>query len=69
VREGFSRKDDILPDRMLKEPLPDAGPATGQVVRDLDGLLDEYYAALGYDNEGIPTRARLEKLGLDDMVP
>lgn len=68
VREGFSRKDDILPDRMLREPLPDAGPATGQVVRDLDGLLDEYYAALGYDNDGIPTKTKLQDLGLDDMV-
>jgi aldehyde:ferredoxin oxidoreductase len=68
VREGFSRKDDTLPDRMLHEPLPDAGPATGQMIRDLDGLLDEYYAALGYNNEGIPTRAKLRQLGLEDMV-
>jgi len=68
VREGFSRKDDTLPQRMLQEPLPNAGPATGQVVRDLDGLLDEYYAALGYSSDGIPTRERVKDLGLEDMT-
>jgi len=65
VREGFSRKDDILPERMLTEPLPDAGPATGQVVRNLDALLDEYYDSLGYSGDGIPTPETLRRLELD----
>ncbi len=65
VREGFSRKDDTLPDRMRSEPLPDAGPATGEMVRNLDGLLDEYYAYMGYDHNGIPTRETLRELDLD----
>ncbi|MEW6351018.1 MAG: aldehyde ferredoxin oxidoreductase family protein [Thermodesulfobacteriota bacterium] len=64
VREGFSRKDDTLPKRMLTEPLPDAGPATGEVVRKLDTLLDEYYDAMGYDRNGIPTSAKLAELGM-----
>ena len=68
VREGFSRKDDTLPQRMLKEPLQNAGPATGQMVRNLEGLLDEYYQALGYDRNGIPTAGKIKELGLDDVV-
>lgn len=68
VREGFSRKDDTLPQRMLTEPLPDAGPATGQVVRNLDALLDEYYDFLGYSPDGVPTPSRLRMLGLEDAV-
>ncbi|MCL4489091.1 MAG: aldehyde ferredoxin oxidoreductase family protein [Chloroflexi bacterium] len=64
VREGFGRQDDTLPERMLTEPLQAAGSSTGQVVRQLDALLDEYYAALGYTPDGIPTRERMEDLGL-----
>jgi aldehyde:ferredoxin oxidoreductase len=65
VREGFNRKDDTLPKRMRTEPLKDAGPATGQVFKNLDGLLDEYYDALGYTREGIPSKEKLHQLGLD----
>ncbi len=68
VREGFSRKDDNLPDRMLNEPLTNAGPATGQVVRNLDQLLDEYYDILGYTREGIPTSEKLKQLELETFV-
>ncbi len=68
IRFGFSRKDDALPHRMVTEPLENAGAATGQVVRNLDALLDEYYQALGYDGDGKPTAKRLQTLGIDDIV-
>jgi aldehyde:ferredoxin oxidoreductase len=68
VREGFDRKDDTLPTRMLTEPLQNAGPATGQVIRHLDTLLDEYYDALGYTRQGIPSREKLEELGLEEVA-
>ncbi len=66
AREGITRQDDMLPRRFLEEPLPEgSGPSTGSVV-ELDSMLDEYYAARGWDvTTGLPTRARLEKLGLD----
>lgn len=64
VREGFSRKQDTLPKRMLEEPLKNAGPATGEVFRSFETLLNEYYAALGYDLQGIPTKEKLEELNL-----
>jgi len=68
LREGLTRKDDYLPERFLKEPLKNAGPATGEVYRKYDTLLDEYYGALGYDGEGRPKRETLEKLGLEKIV-
>lgn len=68
VREGFRRRDDTLPERMFNEPLANAGPATGQVVSRLDALLDEYYAALGYTEQGVPSPERLEWLGLPQVA-
>ncbi len=68
VREGFSRKDDTLPSRFLTEPLKNAGPATGETVRKLDTLIDEYYDAMGYTSNGIPTAQRLRELGLDAVA-
>jgi aldehyde:ferredoxin oxidoreductase len=67
VREGLTRKDDRLPERMLNEPMPD-GFAKGQVV-DLEPMLDEYYAHRQWDQaSGLPTRRKLEELKLDDIA-
>ena len=62
IREGFSRKDDTLPLRLLYEPLS-KGPAKGQVV-ELDQLLNDYYRTRQWDKNGIPTQDMLTKLGL-----
>jgi aldehyde:ferredoxin oxidoreductase len=64
VREGFGRKEDTLPKRMLAEPLKKAGPASGQTVAELDVLLDEYYQAFSYTPDGVPTLEKLEDLDL-----
>jgi aldehyde:ferredoxin oxidoreductase len=69
IREGFSRKDDTLPERFLTEPLEDAGLATGEIVRNLDGMIDEYYEVSGYASNGIPTPQKLKELGLDKVIP
>jgi aldehyde:ferredoxin oxidoreductase len=65
AREGITRKDDTLPRRFLKEPLPEgSGPSTGAVL-ELEPMLDEYYRARGWDVEtGLPTQEKLEQLGL-----
>ena len=43
VREGVTRKDDGLPERFLKEPLPPGcGPSAGSVA-ELEHMPDEYY--------------------------
>ncbi len=56
---GFDGKDDILPERLLKEPLPE-GPAKGEVV-DLERLKEEYYKLRGWVN-GKPTEEKLKEL-------
>jgi aldehyde:ferredoxin oxidoreductase len=61
-REGFGRKDDTLPNRLLNEPLS-TGPTKGQVV-ELEPMLSEYYRFRGWDQEGNPTRRTLDRLGL-----
>ncbi len=67
VRLGLTRKDDTLPDRFLKEPMP-AGPAKGRVCQ-LDKMLDEYYEKRGWDiKTGLPKRKTLEELELDDVA-
>ncbi|MEM4004340.1 MAG: aldehyde ferredoxin oxidoreductase family protein [Desulfurococcaceae archaeon] len=64
VREGLTRKDDKLPKRLL-EPIA-TGPTKGQVIKNFDALLEEFYEACGWDKTtGVPTRRKLEELGLD----
>lgn len=66
VREGMRRKDDTLPQRFLTEPMP-SGPSKDQVV-DLQPMIDEYYKARGWDEQGIPTQDKLRELRLESMV-
>jgi len=59
LREGFSRSDDQLPER-LKEPREDTGWKIGEI--DFEKMLDEYYFLRGWDREGKPTSKTLERL-------
>ncbi|MBW1766047.1 MAG: aldehyde ferredoxin oxidoreductase family protein [Deltaproteobacteria bacterium] len=64
IREGFSLKDDVFPDRFTRKTMTD-GPSAGQVF-EAEPLLDEYYRVRGWDPEtGIPSGAKLHELGLD----
>jgi len=55
AREGFSRKDDYLPERVFKEKLPrKAGPAHELDKVAYDRMLDEYYTARGWNHDGLP---------------
>ncbi len=62
VKAGFSRKDDSLPKRLTHEPMP-TGPAEGLVCH-LEEMLDDYYQAQQWTAKGIPTKERLQELGL-----
>jgi aldehyde:ferredoxin oxidoreductase len=66
VREGFSRKDDTLPRRLLEEPAP-MGPTKGRVV-ELDRMLDEFYEFRGWDSNGVPKPETLRRLGLEECL-
>ncbi len=66
VREGFTREEDTLPERLMTEPLKE-GTSKGHFISrdDLKQMLDEYYTDRGWDlDTGIPTREKLEELGL-----
>ncbi len=68
LREGFSRKDDSLPERYFKEPTPIGLPvAKGKKIdrEKFEKMLDEYYALHQWDQNGVPTKDTLEKLKLD----
>jgi len=69
VREGIDREKDILPARLMEEPLP-GGSAEGMVLsrEDLEILKDAYYGYRNWDKEtGKPTPEKLAELGLDDL--
>ena len=61
-REGISRADDRLPDRLTKEPL--LMPDGRREVVDLSPMLDEFYERMGWDAKGIPKPETLAKLGI-----
>jgi len=62
LRVGFTKKDDTLPPRLLKEPIP-SGPSKGEVYESAR-MLPEYYKLRGWDEEGRPTKEKLAELGL-----
>jgi aldehyde:ferredoxin oxidoreductase len=53
---------------MTTEPLKNAGPAEGQIIRKPDVLIDEYYQARGWDENGIPASDKLKELGLEGII-
>ncbi len=71
VREGLRREQDILPERLMSDPLPD-GPAQGMVLdrASLEKMKDAYYELRGWDvASGVPTRSKLQELDLDYLIP
>ncbi len=66
AREGFSRKDDILPKKFFKA-LQGVGP-TAEVAIDpgeFETALDLYYHMNGWTTNGLPTRPALVDLGIE----
>lgn len=70
VREGLTRDQDKLPNRLLEDPLQD-GPAQGMILEHntIELLKDTYYKIRGWDRRtGIPTPEKLRKLDLSDLI-
>ncbi|MBR0597859.1 aldehyde ferredoxin oxidoreductase family protein [Sinanaerobacter chloroacetimidivorans] len=65
-RLGLTRKDDILPDRILKDPRGSGGAPTQ--LPPLEKMLEEFYRVRGWDSDGIPTQEKLKEIGLDLAV-
>lgn len=71
AREGLRRDQDILPERIMSDPLPD-GPAQGMTLdrASLEKMKDAYYELRGWDvASGVPTPAKLRELDLEFLIP
>ena len=66
LKAGFTRKDDTLPLRILKEPIK-TGPSKGE-IEELDKMLDNYYKVRGWGKDGVPMKEKLEELELSDLI-
>lgn len=62
LEAGLTREDDLLPPRLLNEPVT-SGPSKGKVT-ELEVMLDEYYQVRGWDEYGVPTEEKLDELSL-----
>ena len=71
VREinTFGRHLDLPPARLYEDPIT-TGPNQGHVLsrEDIDNLLNWYYKARGWNQNGIPTRETLCKVGLPEVA-
>ena len=69
IREGWSREDDNLPPRALQEKLPTGVVSGVGLTRDeLDLMIDAYYRARGWTEDGLIPEAKLRELDLLDVV-
>ncbi len=62
LREGFTRQDDILPKRLLREAILAQDGLLHSV--DLGQMLDDYYVAWGWDAQGVPKSDTISRLNL-----
>ncbi len=62
LKAGLTAKDDMLPPRLLKEPIK-TGASKGKVNL-LPQMLPEYYRLRGWDENGVPASEKLQELGL-----
>ncbi|QGP93115.1 putative oxidoreductase YdhV [Neomoorella glycerini] len=63
LRQGLTAADDIVGLKFTK-PMPE-GPAKGIAV-EIEPMVAEYYRVRHWDAQGVPTRAKLQELGLLD---
>ncbi len=67
VRYGAGRADDDLPDHFVEDRVRDPGPTQGMTV-DIEPMVRDFYAAMGWDADGYPTRERLKELDLESLL-
>lgn len=65
TRAGLTKADDSLPQRLLKEGHK-SGPSAGVTVN-LAAMLPVYYRERGWDEDGLPSKSKLEELGLASL--
>jgi len=69
LRKGISAKDDQLPERDFIDPIPSGKTAGMKLERErFTNMLHTYYRKRGWDDEGRPTREKLNELGLTEAA-
>lgn len=68
IREGLGKEDDMLPKRFFTAF--ESGPLKDKAIQEADFIKarDTYYGMVGWDQNGVPTKARLEELGISWLV-
>jgi len=68
MREGLSRKDDLLPERIKQKPAFGIYEKEGKcAIKDFEGMLDEYYEARKWNSKtGVPSEEKLRWLELEE---
>lgn len=63
VLQGVTRKDWLLPPRILEDPIPD-GPSKGSKisVEEMNRMLDDYMTFRKWTSDGVPTPEKLKEL-------
>jgi aldehyde:ferredoxin oxidoreductase len=65
LRDGYGAATDVLPKKMYQSAKE--GFRANQTIP-FERLMRDYYALRGWDCEGVPTPATLQRLGLDLAV-
>lgn len=66
IRRGISRKDDVLPIRLLTQRRGEGG--TPKELPNFGTMLADYYAYRGWNDEGMPTAPKIAELGLTEFT-
>jgi aldehyde:ferredoxin oxidoreductase len=69
VREGWTKKDEYPPPRIMKDPIKEEA-AKGQLIpkAEFELMLNAYFKARGWSAEGIPRKQKLNELGLEKIA-
>ena len=65
IREGLTKKDDWLPERFFQPHTSGALAETSIKPEELKNAITTYYKMMGWNEDGIPTKTKLEELDVE----
>ncbi|MFX0002050.1 MAG: aldehyde ferredoxin oxidoreductase family protein [Candidatus Hodarchaeota archaeon] len=68
IREGFTKKDDWLPERFFKPHTSGELNETSVNPDELKNAITTYYNMMGWNEDGIPTKSKLKELELEWLI-
>ncbi len=65
LREGMTREDYVLPEKITSEPIPE-GESKGHLVtiEEMNKMLEDYFEARQWGSDSVPSKEKLDELGL-----